>query len=43
MHPSVRNFCRKHLTIKTAPAVAAGVIGDILILEELYDRAMERR
>ncbi len=41
IHAAHYNFCRKHSTIKTAPAVAAGVIGDIWTLEELYDRAME--
>lgn len=41
IHAAHYNFCRKHSTIKTAPAVAAGVIGEIWTLEELYDRAME--
>ncbi len=33
------NFCRKHTTIKTAPAVAAGVTGRIWRLEEVVEMA----
>lgn len=29
------NFCRKHSTVKTAPAVAAGVTGHVWTLEEV--------
>ena len=41
IHAAHYNFCRKHSTIKTAPAAGADVTGDIWTLEELYDRAME--
>jgi len=40
LHVAHYNFCRKHSTLGTAPAVAAGVTGDVWTLEELYDKAM---
>jgi IS1 family transposase len=37
LHFFVYNFCRKHLTIKTAPAVAAGVTDHIWTIQDLLD------
>lgn len=37
LHFFVYNFCRKHQTIKTAPAVAAGVTDHVWTIQELLD------
>ena len=40
LHFFVYNFCRKHLTIKTAPAVEAGVADKIWTVEDLIEWLM---
>jgi IS1 family transposase len=37
LHFFVYNFCRKHLTIKTTPAVAAGVADNVWTVQDLLD------
>ncbi len=37
LHFFVYNFCRKHLTIKTTPAVAAGITDKIWTVQDLLD------
>lgn len=39
LHFAVYNFCRIHGTIKTTPAVAAGLTDHVWTLEELLTKA----
>jgi hypothetical protein len=40
MHFAYYNFCRRHITLRVTPSMAAGVTGTLWSLEDLYDRAM---
>jgi hypothetical protein len=35
------NFCRKHMTIKTTPAVASGLSGHVWTIKELVEQAAQ--
>ena len=37
LHFAYYNFCRRHLTLKTTPAVAAGVADEPWSIEDLLD------
>jgi hypothetical protein len=40
LHVAHYNFCRIHGSLKLTPAMAAGVIGELWTIENLYDAAM---
>jgi IS1 family transposase len=41
IHVAVYNFCRMHRTLGCTPAMAAGVIGELWNMEELFDAVTE--
>ena len=41
LHAAHYNFCRVHSTIRSTPAMAAGVTNDIWTLEELFDKSLQ--
>jgi len=40
LHVAHYNFCRIHGSLKMTPAMAAGVIGELWTIEDLYDAVM---
>jgi IS1 family transposase len=37
IHAAVYNFCRIHRSLKATPAMAAGIVGELWIMENLFD------
>jgi uncharacterized membrane protein YqgA involved in biofilm formation len=42
LHIAVYNFCRVHGSLKCTPAMAAGVIGELWSMDDLFDAVMEQ-
>jgi hypothetical protein len=41
IHVAVYNFCRMHRTLRSTPAMAAGVIGELWDMGRLFDAVAE--